>query len=82
MAHRRGWTIATAECDSGRVKGKHLAIGLLIALFGLVGVIFWFGATGDRSEPVHPRRVTTPPARVIGDDGRAPIHDASDPGSP
>ena len=33
------------------MKGKHLAIGLLVALFGLVGLVFYFGATGDAHRP-------------------------------
>jgi len=34
----------------GGVKGKHLAIGLLVALFGFVGVVFWLGMSGEHSD--------------------------------
>ena len=34
----------------GGVKGKHLAIGLLVALFGVVGVVFWLGMSGEHAD--------------------------------
>ena len=64
------------------MKGKHLAIGFLVALFSVVGLVFWFGATGERPDvvpsaagdgqhtPASPTR--TPPveaATVTGSDG-------------
>lgn len=56
------------------MKGKHLAIGLLVALFGVVGLVFWFGATGEHPEvrQSSPQALSAPraePRSVTGYDG-------------
>jgi len=55
------------------VKGKHLAIGFLVALFGVVSLVFWFGATGERP-------ATSPGATRDGHVPTSPVHE--DPGQP
>ena len=45
---RRRVDAGPAQEESRAVNGKHLAIGLLVALVLLLGFVFWVGANGQR----------------------------------
>ncbi len=63
------------------MKGKHLAIGFLVALFSVVGLVFWIGLTGERPDvgsgssgggseaPTPSGRPTSEPPSMTGYDG-------------
>ncbi len=60
------------------MKGKHLAIGLLVALFAFVGLVFWLGLSGgDRPEGTGRRGANEPTSASPASAG----HTSVEPGS-